>query len=393
LWLPLLLAIPLFAALFSAPARAAEAGVLPARPAPEAAPGGDTTAETAAEASTDGTADEPAVDPGSAEDAQAEAACDCGCPDCSSRAGTLEFYGPLAAINTHPPNLLFLEPPPASAIVLAPGARELQTSVQWTNIIIREHDSGTQLYYDYEGLRATAAYHQGFDGGELSVELPFYSRGAGVLDGIISTWHGWFGFPNGLRDRYPDNKYHYVIVKRDGLVYSDGGDASGIGDLSVGYKRQLWNKRQGQDAMAVRAMFKAPTGDAQYAMGSGGWDASLGLLYQRQLRPHLRVYGNLDYVWTGAPDWKNIENNNLLITQFALEYAASRRTTVHSMYRLGANPLRTGSTQGDKNPQELGFGFAHRVAGDMVWTGGFVEDIAPETAPDFVITTGLKWSF
>jgi hypothetical protein len=316
----------------------------------------------------------------------------CTCEKCEPRAGTLQFYGPLSAINTHPPNLLFLAPPPEAAAVLEPGAQYAHFKLDYTNVIILERDHKTWIEYDYEGARAAVEYHRGLRRGELSVQLPYYYRDRGWLDPVMAAWHGWFGMLNGWRDILPDNRYRYTIRTREGLVYSDGPGARGVGDLSVGYKRELWNRGDGADAASLRVMVKAPTGDPDFAFGSGNWDYSLGALYQRQLRAHLRAYANVDYVFTGAPDW-NISANDLLISNWVLEYAVSPRTTVLAQYRINTNPLRTGSKEADKNAQELTFGFNHRVQPDMVWSGGFIEDINPETAPDLVLSTDLKWEF
>ncbi len=372
--------------------------------APQAAPDAPPVADTVTDAAAaSGTAiGEPAAPSGdeaapasASEDAPPEAdatAPDCTCEHCAPRAGTLEFYGPLSAINTHPPNLLFLAPPPEAAAVLKPGRQTALVKLDYTNVIILERDHYTWVEYDYEGARVAAEYHRGLAHGELSVQLPFYYRDRGWLDPVMATWHSIFGLPNGLRDRYADNRYRYTIRMRNGLVYGDGPGARGVGDLSVGYKQALWDRGNGRDAAALRAMVKAPTGDPQHAMGSGNWDFSLGALYQRQLRAHLRAYANVDYIWTGAPEW-DIAANDLLISNWALEYSVSPRTTVLAQYRINTNPLRTGSKEADKNAQELTFGFNHRIQPNMVWSGGFVEDINPETAPDFVISTDLKWEF
>ena len=45
------------------------------------------------------------------------------------------------------------------------------------------------------------------------------------------------------------------------------------------------------------------------------------------------------------------------------------------------------SKEADKDAQELTLGFNHRLGPKLVWSGGFVEDAYPETAPDFVIST------
>lgn len=314
-----------------------------------------------------------------------------GCERCQCQPGTLEFYGPLSAINTHPPNLLFLSPPPENAAVLDPGRSYVKFKLDYTNVIILERDHGTYIFYDYEGMRAAAEYHKRMGRGEFSAQLPFYYRAQGWLDPIMADWHKLFGLPNGLRNRYPDRHYRYTIIKRDGLVYSDGPGAFGLGDLALGYKYPLWNECDGANAASVRVMAKAPLGNPDFAMGSGNWDASLGVMYQRQIRPHLRGYVNIDYVWTGAPEWDNIQSNDMLIHNWMLEYAVSHSTSLVCQYRMNTNPLRTGNKEADKDAQELTLGFNHRIGPRLVWSGGFVEDAYPETAPDFVLSTDLKW--
>lgn len=337
----------------------------------------------------------PAAEPGAGQAAEAPAEPvddDCCCADCLPRGGTLEFYGPLSAINTHPANMLFLSPPPTTAMVLEPGQQALEGRLDYTNVILIDRDHGTWVEYDYEGARIAAEYRRGMAHGELSVQVPFYYRDRGVLDPIISSWHKLFGLPNGYRDNYADQRYRYVIRKREGLVYSDGPRDYGSGDISVGYKHALWDRRGGEDAAALRTLVKVPTGDPDFALGSGNWDVSLGALYQRQLRPHLRAYANIDYVWTGEPEW-DIQSNDLLISNWMLEYSVSPRTTVVTQYRLHTNALRTGSKEADKSAREMTFGFNHRLEPNLVWSGGFTEDVYPDTAPDFVISTAFKWEF
>lgn len=318
---------------------------------------------------------------------------ECGDACCPGQNGTLEFFGPLAVINQHPPNLLFLSPAPEAATVLAPGRQALTAKLDYTNVIIREWDNGTIIDYDFEGLRASTEYRRGLRRGEAWAALPVYYRGHGVLDHIISSWHNLLGLPNGLRKRFPDNQYRYTIITRQGLVFNDEGDTYGLGDLALGYKYPLWNRRGGGDAAALRAMAKLPLGRAASGLGSGDYDCSLGALYQHQITPHLRGYANVDWVFVGQPDWQNVGHQDMLISNWIVEYAVSPATTVLSQYRINVNPLRTGSKEADKDAQELAFAFNHRLKRNLVWSGGFVEDINPETAPDLVLVSHFKWEF
>jgi len=333
------------------------------------------------------------------EPATADCSCDSACaccvcePQCGAGAGCPAaepwFYGPLAVPNQHPTFAPFLSPVPDTAGVLDDGEARLSFRLDLTNNIIRELDNGIIVDLDFETLRGTFDYRQGAGGGEFSLRVPLVSRTHGFLDGVISDWHRLFGLPNGLRDNFPDNQYRFTIVTRQGPVYNESGDTFGVGDVLLGYKRPVW--RRGGEALSWRAGVKLPTGDADSALGSGGMDFQLGGLYQQQFGEHLRGYVNLDYIFTGEPEWDNIGHQDVLATLWALEYGASPDTTVVMQYQTQRNPLRIGSREADKDGQELGIGFHHRIGGGLVWSGGFVEDLYPETGPDFVVFSHFGW--
>jgi hypothetical protein len=314
----------------------------------------------------------------------------CGCDDCS---GGGEFFGPLAVLNAHPPTAIFLTPSPDVATVLPEGDSYLRLKLTHANHLIRELDSGVIADYDFETFRAALDYHFGAGGGEFSVLLPVTQRGHGFLDEIIADWHGWFGLPNGNRNKFPDYLYRYTIVSREGLVYNEEGDTFGVGDLSVGYKLPLYNHNSGESAMALRAGAKLPTGDPDKALGSGNFDFQLGALYQHQFGNRLRGYVNLDWIMVGEPDWDNAGYQDVLASLWALEYGLDKRTTAVAQYRIHRNPLQVGSFEADKDSQELALGFNRRIDDDLVWAWGFNEDLNPETAPDFVLYTDFKWEF
>jgi len=339
-----------------------------------------------------GDADCACVDGAAGQCAGAEEQCGCECCQ-SAPEPAYEFFGPQAVVNQHPPDLLFYSPVPETATTLAPGRRNVIARLEWTNLIIRELDSGIIADYDFETLRPSLTCKWGTPAGEISASLPFIYRSHGILDGPIADWHKFFGFTNGLRNIFPDQQYRFTIVTREGLVFNDQGDTYGLGDLSLGLKRELFNRGDGQKAIAVRAGFKAPLGDPDKALGSGNWDASVGTVWQRQFGARWRGYAAFDWVFVGKPDWQHVGHQDIFITNYALEYALRHNLTLTSQFRTQRNPLRIGSHQADKDAQELSVGFNHRVRPDLVWSGGFNEDINPETAPDFVINTQLKWEF
>jgi hypothetical protein len=315
------------------------------------------------------------------------------CCECSGRCGTYEFNGPLAIVGQHPPSVLFYEPMPDVATVLAPGASTVSTNIDLTNHIIRELDSGTVVDYDFEQLRLTLDYRRRLGSGEFGARTHLDYRSHGVMDPIIANWHQFFGLHNGLRSSYPDYQYHYTVITRDGVAYNGVGDVFGLGDLALSYKYPLWDHRDGHDAAALRAGVKVPLGDSADALGSGNWDYSLGALWQRQFTQRLRGYVNVDYVQTGAPDWPNIRQHSVLHTMWGAEYAWSHRFSLVTQYSTATNALITGSYEADKDPRELTVGFNHRIGPHVVWSGGFREDISPEASPDFALLSHFRWEF
>lgn len=360
----------------------------------EPAPAEDMDGAGAEPTESDAASSEPANDDEHAGDWTCPACGGCrDCCACPRRCGTLEFFGPLAMVNTHPPDEIFLSPVPERAAVLQPGQRSFDFRTDLTNVILRERDNGVVTDYDYEELRLTAEFRLGVGSGELSARLPLYYRSHGFLDGLMASWHELFGLPNGLRDDYPDNAYRYTIITREGPVYNGTSDSIGLGDLALGYKHALWGGAESRDALSLRAGAKLPLGDSSKAYGSGNFDFNLGALYERQITPHLRSYVNADYVFIGAPDWDNVGHQSGPVTLWGAEYAYNRATTYVAQYRTHRNFLRVGSREADKDAQELTLGFHTRLSERLVWSGGFNEDLNPETAPDFTAMSYLKWSF
>lgn len=299
----------------------------------------------------------------------------------------------MAVLNQHPPSLNFLQPEPDVATTLADGERFFRFKLDVTNVFLRELDSGIIADYDYEEMRATLDYTMGMPDGELSIELPISYRGRGVMDDLIDAWHEVFGLQRGIRANYPAQGYRYVIATRDGLVYNGESDTLGIGDLAVTYKHPLWQDCDGEDAFSLRGSVKLPTGDPDKALGSGNFDAGIGALWQKQLTPHWRGYASADYIFIGEPDWENVGWQDVIQTNWTLEWAVKNDTTVVTQFRTMRNPLRIGSREADKDSQTLGVGVNHRLDDSRVLTLGFDEDINPETAPDFIVVAHMKWDF
>ena len=182
---------------------------------------------------------------------------------------------PLRMANLNPFHLLYGVPPSAGARVMPEGSSEVIASLDIASHL-RAGGSGTErVLIDGETWRQGLALRQGLGAGwELLVEVPAVSHTGGVFDGFIQNWHDAFGLPQGDRDRVPRNRL--------ALIYADGGgtrididsDVHSLGDASLGVGYALPVPPFSNDGVAVRAMVKLPSGDADALAGSGGYSAS-----------------------------------------------------------------------------------------------------------------------
>jgi hypothetical protein len=138
------------------------------------------------------------------------------------------------------------------------------------------------------------------DGPRLGDGLPLYRRlsttfdgrltehWGGWSDGVISWYHGFAGFTNFDRDRYPEDQLHVALgspggayaVNLSGATFS-WGDVTARTQLLLAEGGEPVVAGQGPDAkrwgLSARLDLKVPTGSLSRAGGSGGWDLGVGI--------------------------------------------------------------------------------------------------------------------
>jgi len=313
------------------------------------------------------------------------------CCRCDAR-NELRFFGPVALVNQQPPNPAFLSPIPAVATVLPPGEEWARFKVDLTNHLTMESDAGYVMRYDFESLRFEPEYHIGLSQGELSVRYMFGYTGPGFLDGFIRSFHQLIDQRSWVR--MDTESYHYEcrLEGPQGVIFEGETDEWYFGDLVAEFKRPLFNKRNGEDALSWRAAVKIPISILDNELlDTGGMDYSLGLLYQRQLGRRWRGYLNLDYVLISPTDWDQVSHNNIVVMLYAVEYAINPRTTGVVQWRTHPNPVSLGGDQIDQDSQELSYAVHHDLGGGTVLTFGMTEDVQGQSAPDVSFMGYLSW--
>ena len=139
-----------------------------------------------------------------------------------------------------------------------------------------ERSSGDEdLIIDGETTRLALDWRYGLtERIEVGAELTWMSHHPGQLDSLIESWHNFFGFPNGPRDERDQDLLEFAYANDGTSTVMLTEKVNGVGDLRLHAGYSFGDSPSHQ--RAIRVSVKAPTGDADKLLGSGGVDASVG---------------------------------------------------------------------------------------------------------------------
>jgi len=152
----------------------------------------------------------------------------------------LERRGPLPARDEWLLAQPMLTLPAVSPDALGRGRLEIRLDGDWGSDFALVGNPGGRvpsLRYVVDGEHRSAALTARRGMGRrltLGARLPVLWRGAGVLDGIIDTWHRWLGLPDGGRSLVPDGQFR--VGGRDILgrpLAWRGRPGTGLGNLEL----------------------------------------------------------------------------------------------------------------------------------------------------------------
>lgn len=284
--------------------------------------------------------------------------------------------------------------PPAETARLDPGDQFRVVEAIANTYVGSRHD-GEHIYLDGETARTTLVWRHGFgDRWQVGADLPWVHNGGGVFDGVIDSWHRFWGLGRGGRNDVGNGNLTYYY-SRDGRTLVDvRHSGGGIGDVRLTAAWQWW---QGNGrALAVQTAVKLPTGDSDHLYGSGGTDASAALAWRDEsslarwslvyelsggvlatqtgdVLPHDRrraaVFGHAMLAWRIAP-------------RAALKVQMDTHT---ALYHSQLREIGRGSVQ-------LTFAAAFVLTPRWSVEAGLVEDAWVDTAPDAVFHFAVRYA-
>jgi hypothetical protein len=213
----------------------------------------------------------------------------------------------------------------------------------------------------------------------------------GELDKTIENWHDFWNLPDGNRDDAPRDLID-IRYAGPGAEFTIDDDVDGWGDIHVALVKTLWTGDGA--AVSARAGVKLGTGEEEDLIGSGSEDYYLSLNFSGDHRTELPFvwHAQAGYLRAGDADLLGgIQEQDLWFAGLGMEWRAWQ--TLHLKAQIDSHAAVADSrlTQLGDNSFQITAGLSWLFAPGWEAEFSFSEDIAVETAPDFVLQLGVRY--
>jgi hypothetical protein len=180
---------------------------------------------------------------------------------------------PFHVRNMNPFCLIYGLPAASSSDLLAPNETVLQLNADIANNSIHSNSDEEEVRLDGETYRLGLVWKKGIaTGWQVAVELPLFAHRAGIMDGLIESWHDIFGLTNSDRDDWPRNRLVYRYENSNGKRFLVNRNMNGVGDLVFSLSHGFDMDADNGARLAIHGSLKLPTGDSDRLLGSGAAD-------------------------------------------------------------------------------------------------------------------------
>ena len=226
---------------------------------------------------------------------------------------------------------------------------------------------------------------------DVEVTVPWRIHSGGDTDNLISSWHRFFGLPDGNRDSYPTDALHYQLSQPEHdrhLLRS----VSGLGDIHVAVSRPLLAIDGGQ--LGISAGVKTASGQASDWLGSGATDIYALLRFSgRQLGGWpLWWHGQVGGTRAGESDLLGPrQRRSLWFAGLAAEWRFMPRWSALMQFD-GHSALLDGALEAlDEPAGMLSMAVRWRPTAHWMIDAGFSEDVVVESAPDITFLLNARY--
>ena len=299
---------------------------------------------------------------------------------------------PLYAKNLAPAAGLFGFPNLRNANALEGGAWTVALHGNVANNYSVDDNRRESVNFDVESRRLALRAAYGFGGGwELEAEVPWMRHEGGDLDKVIEKWHDFWNLPDGDRDDAPRDLVD-VRYAGPGAEFSLQEEVDGVGDINVALVKTLWNSDTA--AVSARAGIKLATGEEEDLLGSGSEDYYLSLNFSGDHRTDIPIvwHGQVGYLRAGDADvLGDIQEQDLWFAGLGMAWRAWQAVHLKVQVDSHAAVADSALTQMGDTSVQITAGLAWLFAEGWEAEFSFSEDIAVDTAPDFVLQLGVRY--
>lgn len=306
---------------------------------------------------------------------------------------------PLAAFSESEP-LQITNLSPLASLRAIPSQRSVETArgLSWaasatlSNHFTVENRGEESLLLDGQTDALTLSFRYGLPKQwDVEVTVPSRHHSGGFTDNLISSWHGFFGLPDGNRDSYPTDALHYQLSQpaHDRHLLRS---ASGLGDVQVAVSRPLLAIDGGQ--LGISAGVKTASGQSSDWLGSGATDVYALLRFSGQQLSGwpLWWHGQVGGTRAGDSDLLGPQQRRALwFAGLAAEWRFSPRWSVLVQYD-GHSALLDGALEALSGPAGmLSMAVRWRPTSQWMIDAGFSEDVVVESAPDITFLLNARY--
>ncbi len=304
--------------------------------------------------------------------------------------------GPLLGRVENAAFLPFLRLPATRAVPLERHETELTWASHYSSIFHEDTSASSTFRLDGEVWRNVAHLRHGVtDRAQVYVSVPTIYASSGFLDSFVEDFHDTFDFPQGGRDRNPDDQFAMGIESGSSTLYQLKEDQLAIGDISLGLDVQVLEESESLPALTVRAAVEFPTGDEDDGFGNGEYDYAVGLGLEKRVLGFV-LHGLADYVVTGSLDSfrgtvARVEDTWTLMLAVERPFGSFFSALVQVRYET--SPIGGTGIEDLRNAIVGTFGGVFDLGRRTRLQLGFAEDFTRHTAQDFSAHVVLSHRF
>ena len=299
---------------------------------------------------------------------------------------------PLYSKNLAPLEGLFGFPSLRNAQVLGRGQFSSAVHSSISNNYSVDVRGDESVNFDGETLRFALRGAIGLGAGwELEAEVPWMKHHGGELDKTIEDWHDFWNLPDGNRDDVPRDLIDFSY-QGPGASFAMRRDVDGWGDLNLALVKEVWSDEGA--TISARAGIKLGTGDEDELIGSGSEDYYLAFNFSGNHASDVPIvwHGQLGYLRAGDADLLgDIQEQDLWFASLGMEWRTWDKVHLKVQIDSNAAVADSATTQLGDDSVQITAGLGWLFAAGWEAEFSFSEDIAVDTAPDFVVQFGVRY--